>query len=468
MDKEVLPYSKDFVPALESYCAQIREAIANNQHHDQRRHLFVNFLRAGFGIEAQEIELEHKIKANEVRGRIDAFFRHLIIEFKSDLESERAAAQSELKKYFEAQAHPLDYVALVTDGLQFEVYLYAAGDVKQISAFELEADAPLLAFRHLDQILFTGKRLVPSSGDIVIRFGQNSAVFNASLRLLGELFDSVKEETLVKTKLREWNSLLAKVYGSALGDKTLFLKHTYLTIVSRAIVTAALFPTSKQTLKQYRGIVDGDFFKNQSLKNLAEPDFFSWALDTPAERAFLGFVQDLFTRLGVYNFAKLDEDILKELYQELVDPESRHDLGEYYTPDWLAELTLESIDYKKGKLLDPACGSGSFLFAAVQRLRANDHSGAELVSYALDKIIGIDVHPVAVLMAKANLLLSLRNEIKQFSSDITLRVYMADSLLTEYDSKKNTLNVPVTSKEVFHIPLETVQKRKLDDLLTSA
>jgi hypothetical protein len=95
MTKEVLPYAKDFAPALESYCAQVREAIANNQHHDQRRHLFVNFLRKGFGIEAEEIELEHKIKANQVRGRIDAFFRHLIIEFKSDLERERAAAQAE-------------------------------------------------------------------------------------------------------------------------------------------------------------------------------------------------------------------------------------------------------------------------------------------------------------------------------------------------------------------------------------
>jgi len=64
----------------------------------------------------------------------------------------------------------------------------------------------------------------------------------------------------------------------------------------------------------------------------------------------------------------------------------RHDLGEYYTPDWLAELvlnevgwtveTFEKIAQEKGvlapldlRLLDPACGSGTFLVLAISRLR---------------------------------------------------------------------------------------------------
>src|SRR5207302_1958483 len=117
------------------------------------------------------------------------------------------------------------------------------------------------------------------------------------------------------------------------------------------------------------------------------------------------------------------------------------------------------------KLLDPSCGSGSFLFAAVQRLRANGMGGADLVQYTVENILGVDVHPVAVLMAKANLLLSLRHEIQELTTDITLRVYMADSLLTEYNAKKNLLNVPVTQKEVFHMPLETVDKMPIDTLI---
>lgn len=461
----VAPYRDAFPRALQDYCEQMRNAIAENKHHDQRRHLFVSFLRKGLGIEAEEIELEHKIKASEVRGRIDALFRFLIIEFKSDLEREREDAHRELKNYFESRAHPLDYVGLITDGLRFEVCLYQAGEIKHISTFELEPEAPLHAFRHLDKILFTGKLLIPTSGDIVIRLGSDSAVFNASLRALDEMFSSVSENSLVKTKFREWNSLLAKVYGSALGTGMLFLKHTYLTMISRAIVTVALFPKSVRNLRQYRGIVDGEFFKNQNLKNLAEPDFFSWALSTPVEKKFLDLVQRLFICLDVYDFEKLSEDVLKELYQGLVDPADRHDLGEYYTPDWLAALTLESIGYREGKLLDPACGSGSFLFAAVQRLRDHGLSGGKLVDAALESILGVDVHPVAVLMAKANVLLGLRKEIKEFGKDVYLRVYMADSLLTEEDAKHNVLKVPVTAKEVFHIPLGPVDKVPLDPLI---
>jgi methylase of polypeptide subunit release factors len=461
------PYLDSFPPALQDYCEHMRAAIAQNKHHDQRRHLFISFLRKGLGIEAEEIELEHKTKANEVRGRIDALFRFLIIEFKSDLDRERDDAHRELKKYFESRPHPGDYVGLITDGMRFEVCIYTSDGIKQISAFEFEADAPLHAFRHLDQILFTGKRLIPSSGDIVVRFGSNSAVFNAGLRALRQMFESVKANNLVKTKFSEWNALLAKVYGTALGDAALFLKHTYLTMVSRAIVAMALFPTNVRTLRQYRGIVDGEFFKNQNLKNLAEPDFFSWALDTGAEKQFVEFVERLFRCLEVYDFEKLGEDILKELYQGLVDPADRHDLGEYYTPDWLAELTLEAIQYRKGKLLDPACGSGTFLFTAVDRLRRHGLSGGKLVAYTLESILGIDVHPVAVLMAKANILLSLRKEIKEFASDISLRVYMADSLLTEEDTKEGVLKVPVSlaTKEIFHIPLASVDRVDLDALI---
>ncbi|MGD0017023.1 MAG: N-6 DNA methylase, partial [Verrucomicrobiia bacterium] len=400
-----------------------------------------------------------------VRGRIDAFYRECIIEFKTDLERERDDAKHELTKYFEAQKHPLDFVGIVSDGLQFEVYLYESGAVKQITGFDLEPGQPLIAFRHLDQLLFTGKLLLPTSGDIISRFGSTSAVYSASMRLLRELYASVANDSAVKVKFREWNALLAKVYGSALGNEDLFLRHTYLTMVSRVIVTMTLFPKSRRSKMQFRGIVDGEFFKNQNIKNLAEPDFFSWALDTRAENGFLEFISGIFSRLDVYNFDKLSEDVLKELYQELVDPVSRHDLGEYYTPDWLAELTLGQINYRNGRLLDPACGSGTFLFAAVHRLRAQKMTGQKLVEHVLNSITGIDVHPLAIFMAKANLLLALRAELETYGHDIYLPVYMADTLMTGEDTTRKVHTIVVSEKEVFHLPFRTIERGGLDALI---
>ena len=114
-DSAIKPYSEKFAEALAAYSGQTC-AFNQSTHHDQRRSLLLNFLREGFGIEATEVELERKIKAAEVRGRIDAFWRHLIVEVKSDLEREREDARSELKKYFEAQKHSFVSIGLVLDG----------------------------------------------------------------------------------------------------------------------------------------------------------------------------------------------------------------------------------------------------------------------------------------------------------------------------------------------------------------
>jgi type I restriction-modification system DNA methylase subunit len=70
----------------------------------------------------------------------------------------------------------------------------------------------------------------------------------------------------------------------------------------------------------------------------------------------------LLERLASYDISTIDEDVLKALYQELVDPQARHDLGEYYTPDWLADFMVNDVVAKDPTktILDPACGSGTF------------------------------------------------------------------------------------------------------------
>jgi N-6 DNA Methylase len=266
----------------------------------------------------------------------------------------------------------------------------------------------------------------------------------------------VAADSTVAVKFREWNALLAKVYGSAIGDKELFLRHSYLSILSRAIVTMALFPKSVRSHALYRDLLTGKFFRDRGILNLGEPDFFSWALDTAAEEAFFGVLDALFKRLGEFDWTKVGEDLLKTLYQELIDPADRSGLGEFYTPDWLAELMLREIGYKKGTLLDPACGSGTFLFTAVNLLREHGLEGKRLVEHVMDSITGLDVHPVAVLMAKANILLALAPELKgKRDYDVHLRVYMADTLQTAEKKGKTYLAIPDGTGRDFAIPLNS-------------
>lgn len=199
---------------------------------------------------------------------------------------------------------------------------------------------------------------------------------------------------------------------------------------------------------------------------MVEPDFFSWAVDTEEEDDFIGFLVKLEKYLDVYSLKGMNEDILKALYQELVDPESRHLLGEYYTPDWLAELTLNIVGYKIGRFLDPTCGSGSFIFKAIQCKRESGLKGNELLEDVLNTIIGIDVHPLAVMMTKANMLLALSEEIKKYNKGIYLQVYLADTLLVSEDVKKNCISIPVSSTEEFYIPIDTINRKiNLDKLI---
>jgi Eco57I restriction-modification methylase len=154
------------------------------------------------------------------------------------------------------------------------------------------------------------------------------------------------------------------------------------------------------------------------------------------------------------------------LYQELVDPGDRQLLAEFYTPDWLADLMLERIAYEGGSLLDPACGSGTFLFSAIRRLRSKGMKGQELVKETLASVTGIDAHPVAVLMAKANILLALASELREYPDDVYLRIYLADTLMTGEDIKKRRLAVSAGQDGTFSIPLDSIEKgRDLDRLV---
>ncbi len=219
----IIPLPERFAEYVQDYCQQALAAIREGKHHDQRRALLMDFLRKAFGIEVTEIDLERKVKAASARGRIDAFYRFVIFEVKSDLEEERDDAVVELKKYFESQKDPADYVATVTDGVHFEVfdYDYHTKQPKSIRSFELEAEAPQLAYEELDELLAAGRKIPPLSGEVVIRFGPTSLTFNRSRQALRDAFESVKDHSDVKVKFQEWNALLAKVYGSSPNDEDL-------------------------------------------------------------------------------------------------------------------------------------------------------------------------------------------------------------------------------------------------------
>ena len=84
-----------------------------------------------------------------------------------------------------------------------------------------------------------------------------------------------------------------------------------------------------------------------------------------------------------YNWRQQSGDILRSLYHDYVPDIQRKIYGEYYTPDWLADLICQKVidddfiqdqigNYNAGKpllhVVDPCCGSGTFLYHAAKRI----------------------------------------------------------------------------------------------------
>ncbi len=101
----------------------------------------------------------------------------------------------------------------------------------------------------------------------------------------------------------------------------------------------------------------------------------------------------------------IDEDIFTDLYQKLIENTTRHSKGEFYTHPTLAQIMISDV-YEIGmKVLDPTCGSGTFLLEMVNKVVGSKLSPEEKEN-AITNIIGCDINPIACIMARANLFLS--------------------------------------------------------------
>ena len=119
----------------------------------------------------------------------------------------------------------------------------------------------------------------------------------------------------------------------------------------------------------------------------------------------------------------------------MIPADERRQLGEYYTPDWLARAMVEELvsDPLNQSVLDPACGSGTFIVEAVKRvIEAARESGLrpdEVFGKLRDSVIGIDVHPVAVHLARASWTLAARSAIQDAAgTSISVPIYLGDAL----------------------------------------
>ena len=219
----------------------------------------------------------------------------------------------------------------------------------------------------------------------------------------------------------------------------LFALNTYIAIIAKVVAACALPRASQDVLElgvpvaeRLRAVETGELFEHAGILNMLSGDFFSWYLDDsdwPRYQAALGA---MLGRLGGVDFAvskkhaDTTRDLFKGIYERFIPREVRHALGEFYTPDWLAEHGMDLLEWQPSdSLTDPTCGSGTFLLEAIRR-RRKANSGATAQSL-LAGIHGIDLNPLAVLAAKGSLAVFLSPHLDP-AHPIRLPVYLADAV----------------------------------------
>jgi hypothetical protein len=119
-----------------------------------------------------------------------------------------------------------------------------------------------------------------------------------------------------------WDGLLREAYGTAAGDDALFLQHTYLTIVAKTFATTVL----DLPVEDASAILSGRALDEVGIYGAVERDFFDWVL---LEADGRDLVLRVARQAARFRLRDVEADLLKALYESLIDPAERHDLGEW-------------------------------------------------------------------------------------------------------------------------------------------
>ncbi|WP_457601674.1 N-6 DNA methylase [Hydrogenivirga sp.] len=454
---------EEVVSSALEYIRRVKTAQSEAQIRDELR----SFLRELLGDsgDIRSIQVERTVRHEGIAvGRVDLAVESVVIEVKKRItHRSRKEALSELEKYLSSDEFRTSPFGILTDGIRFEVY-DRENLKKPIDTFAFPEEEDIRRTKEvlyrLDRYVLSPQRVPLTSERIIDVLGYNSLAFRSVYGKLRDLFEDVKDRRENRLKLEEWKKYMNFVYGSQV-EEDLFFRHTYLSVVVKLLAVRLLGLSLTERLLD---ILSGKFFEDRGIKNYIAKDFFSWILNEEIVQETEEIARDLLHILeSKFEFDHLteevEEDLLKELYQNIVTREERQLLGEYYTPDWLVQRILEDLMRDPSvKVLDPSCGSGSFLFFAIKKKRERFFEDPqEKLEHILNTVVGIDVNPIATLIAKTNYLIALGELLRNRREDIYLPVYTADSLLAFVESAQRelfgrTIKVSVNESEV-RIPL---------------
>ncbi|WP_273729127.1 Eco57I restriction-modification methylase domain-containing protein [Brucella gallinifaecis] len=435
------------------------------------------------------------------RGRNDASYNQVIIEFKGpgffkgSMKSASfiEAIDDRLFKYIRARAKSEgipeeDYIGIAIDGDHICFAFMRDGKIVPRNLLPFNpASVELVAQACLDS-----KRRAVTAENLVEDFGHAAQIGNAMMASLVALLEkqlTAPGNNKIKLLFEEWRTLFGQVADLSAAQAAeirksipfspklpprdmvaaaLFAIHTYNAFVMKMLAAEIV---AQYGLTAYRDFCEhllgqddaqllyllnteveqGRFFDAARITGFVEEAVFSWyadnSLSVEDRAACCSAIRPLLTQLALYRMDDLSaarsHDVLKSFYQALVPEALRKALGEFYTPDWLADITCdraEVADWGSVRVLDPTCGSGSFLLEVIRRKRKlaldNGLSESETLTKILGEVWGFDLNPLAVQASRVNFLIAIADLVATAGMEVELPVLLADAVYSPARSPK--------------------------------
>ena len=255
----------------------------------------------------------------------------------------------------------------------------------------------------------------------------------------------------------------------------LFVIHTYnsllIKLLAAEIVSAHGLTATAQPAQAMSALLDdtalldtlsqdierAGIFTLAGIHGFVEEAIFSWYLDVARNQYYsvdlVPALRSVLASLSLYRTDHLTHtrDVLRDLYQGLVPGKLRQSLGEFYTPDWLVDFTIDKAqvgEWLNKRVLDPTCGSGAFLMAILRLMRAEainvGWESERILKHLCKSVWGFDLNPLAVQTARVNFLMEIADLLKNAPGQmLEIPVLLADAI---YSPAPN----PTDGEDVVH------------------
>ena len=360
-----------------------------------------------------------------------------------------------------------------------------------ISYYEDLIRVSLASVSLVAQACLGSKRRAVTAENLVDDFGNGSVIGRQLMGGLAQELERLLNEpdnSKIKMLFEEWRTLFGQVANLSSAQTAdikkqvsidfypaqpnsvaalLFVIHTYNAFVMKLLAAEIVaeygltahpdfcehllgYEDAKLLAKLDEEIERSLYFEAARIKGFVEEAVFSWYTDKTLSKEgrseICDGIRSFLTQMSLYRMDNLSaarsKDVLRVFYQALVPETLRKALGEFYTPDWLVEITCDRAlmeDWYNIRVLDPTCGSGSFLLESIRRKRAigfkNEYSPETILEKILSTVWGFDLNPLAVQSSRVNFLIAIADLVGK--AEVELPVLLADAVYSPAHSPQD-------------------------------